>query len=202
MRKSGLKFVIALLLAVCGATAWGLTTDRDQSVEIEADWAEADDKRRVTVYKGQVVLTQGSIRITGDTLTMHFDKHDSLVKLVALGNRATFRQLPDGETDYQRAKAKRIEMFPEKDLMVLLGKSLAWQGKDRISADRIDFDTYRSKVKARTVKPSTQAAGAKKPITGRVRITIAPKKKCRDPAKPDGPCHKCRRGEKEDRSCK
>ncbi len=201
MPRDTLRLCLALLLALYGTGAWSLTTDRDQSVEIEADWAEADDKRRVTVYKGQVVLMQGSIRITGDTLTMHFDKHDSLVKLVALGNRATFRQLPDGETDYQRAKAKRIEMFPDKDLMVLLGESLAWQGKDRISADRIDFDTYSSKVKARTRKPAA-AGGVLQQKPGRVRITIAPKKKCRDPAKPGAPCHKCRRGEKEDRSCK
>ena len=29
-------------------------TDKDQPISIEADWAEADDARRVTVYKGRL----------------------------------------------------------------------------------------------------------------------------------------------------
>ena len=65
------RTVSALLLAalVAGApAARALSTDRDQPIEIEADFAELDDSRGVTMYKGNVIVTQGSLKLTGESL--------------------------------------------------------------------------------------------------------------------------------------
>ena len=45
-----------------------LSSDKDQPIEIEADHAKLDDIQRVAVYQGDVVITQGSIRLNGDIL--------------------------------------------------------------------------------------------------------------------------------------
>ncbi len=178
-RATGL--LAGALLAALGLPAWALSTDRDQPIEIEADRAEADDSRRVTVYQGNVILDQGTLRITGDTVTIYFDESGELTKLVSIGRPARFRQLPDGESEYRRARAQRMEYYAKQDLIVLLGKAAYGQGKDRITAERIVYDSRRSRIKADSAARAPAGAGkqAGKPDGGRVRIKIMPRKKSR-----------------------
>ncbi|MFT5445254.1 MAG: lipopolysaccharide export system protein LptA [Gammaproteobacteria bacterium] len=160
-----------------------LSTDRDQSIEIEADSAESDDAKGLAIYKGDVVIVQGTLKITGDHVTIHYDKDGDFTKMITLGRPANFNQLPDGKADkavnYQRAKASRMEYYKATDTIVLLGNAVYGQGGDRIAADRIDYDSRNSRMKARTMTASAKkkGSGAKAKKPGRVRITIKPKKK-------------------------
>ncbi len=176
-----LAFAAGLLLV---PAALALSTDREQPIHIEADSAEADDAKGITIYKGDVVITQGSLKITGDHVTIYYDENNDFTEMVTLGNPARFRQLPDGEKDeeanYQRARASRMEYYKQKDTIVLLGNAVYGQGGDRVAADRIDYDSRNSRMKARTLASSGN--GDKKASTedgkkSRVRITIQPKKK-------------------------
>ena len=51
-----------------------MATDREQPVNIEADWAEwsRTDEGRIGVYRGNAVVSQGSLNIKGDEITMFF----------------------------------------------------------------------------------------------------------------------------------
>jgi len=175
MRNCSLK-LLAALIAVSGAPpAIALSTDRDQPITIEADRAEADDARQVTIYRGNVVLDQGTLRITGSTLTIYYDQAGELAKIVSLGSPARFRQLPDGETEYRKARALRMEFYAKKDLIILLGKAVYGQGADRLAAERIVYDSRRSRVQADSgVSAKAKTAGKKK---SRIRIKIMPRKK-------------------------
>jgi len=185
-RRTDLALTLATglaLLAACPAPALALATDREQPIEIEADSAEADDGKRVTIYRGDVVITQGTLRISGDQVTIHYDEGNDFTKMVTLGNPARFRQLPDGKTDedanYQQARASRMEYYKENDTIVLLGNAQYGQGGDQIAADRIDYDAKNSRMKARTMTASSKnkADAKQQKKKGRVRITIQPKKK-------------------------
>ena len=174
--------VLALALAMFWAAppAGALSTDRDQPIDIWADKAEADDARRVTIYRGNVVIVQGSLRIEGDTVWIHYDDNDDLTKLVSEGRQAHFRQLPDGEKDYRTAYANRLEYYKGNDLIVMLGDAKYGQGPDRINAERIVYDSRLARMKADAGAPA--AADAREPEAprekpGRVRIRIVPKKK-------------------------
>jgi lipopolysaccharide export system protein LptA len=185
MNRTRTDTLLALLAAALLAPPAGaLTSDREQPILIEADSAEADDVKRTTVYKGEVVIDQGTLRITGDHVTIHYDERGDFTKLIALGNPARFRQLPDGqkneESNFQRARASRMEYYKESDTIVLLGNAVYGQGGDRVAADRIEYDSRNSRMKARTVAASKEKkkAGAEQPQKKRrVRITIQPKKK-------------------------
>nr|VFJ58332.1 MAG: lipopolysaccharide export system protein LptA [Candidatus Kentron sp. DK] len=155
-------FLTSLLLI---PSAHALSTDKNQPIHVEADWAEADDMRRTTVYKGAVVITQGSLRINGDTVTLYYDKDHELTKVEINGRPAQFRQRPDDGKKEQRARANRMEYFTDRDLIILLGDAQSWQGARRISADRIEFDTKRSRVKAH----NTESGKSKK---SRVKIVV------------------------------
>src|SRR5690554_7907613 len=63
----------ALLLAGCcllPAMASALPSDSEQPIHIQADTAELDDKKGTAIYRGDVVITQGTLKITGHTVTL------------------------------------------------------------------------------------------------------------------------------------
>lgn len=178
MNNSILALLALSLLAPPSALA--LPTDSEQPVKIEADWAEADEVRRITIYKGRVIVEQGTIRITGDVVTMYYNESSELNKLVSVGRPARFRQQVDAAGTMQRARGGRIEYLVPKDTMILLSNATLSEGGKKVSADRIVYDTLNGKLKAE-VNPQLAAkgegAGAPKRPKGRVLITIEPEKK-------------------------
>ena len=170
MKDKVYSTLLALLIAGGAASVWALSSDREQPINIEADQAEADDVRRVTIYRGDVIITQGTLEINGDIVTIHFDERQEMTKLVAQGKPAKFKQQPDGNEAMQNAEAKTLEFYAHNDTIVLLGNAVSWQGDNRIEAEKIVYDTRKGRVRA----DSGGEAGASK---GRVTITIAPSKK-------------------------
>ena len=182
MSRTSSSLGVALAIALFTGQAFGLSTDREQPINIEADQAEADDNLGVTIYRGDVIITQGSMRILGDTVTIHFDANQDITKVVAKGNLAKFRQQPDGEADFQNAEAKTLEFYTTEDTIVMLGSAHSWQGNNRIKAERIVYDTKAGKVKADSfVTTGGESSSGDGESSGRVSITIAPKKKKETP---------------------
>jgi lipopolysaccharide export system protein LptA len=179
-RAGACALVLGLALGLAAPASLALRTDRDKPIEIEADRAEADDARHVTIYRGNVVIVQGTLRIEGDTVWIHYDENDELTKLVSEGRQAHFRQLPDDGDEYRMAYADRLEYYRANDLIVMLGGARYGQGADQINAQRIVYDSRLARMKAdsgtRVAQPGA-APGTEAPAGGRVRIKIVPKKK-------------------------
>ena len=174
-----IKLLLAALLCLPGAVS-ALATDREKDIEIEADTAEIDDAKKVTIYTGDVIITQGTLRITGSKVSIYYDSDSNFVKLVSVGKPARFRQLPDGkekiDRNYQAAHADRMEYIKAKDLIVLLGNAVYGQEGSKITADRIEYDSRKGRMRARSVKARTKTKTGKKKKS-RVHIIIPAKKK-------------------------
>ncbi len=170
---------LAAVVAFTPALAPALSTDDEQPIVIEAAEAEADNKTRITVYRGDVVITQGTRRITGDTVWIHYDTSNTITKAISVGKLATFQQLADGNEEYTKADAERMEYYADRDLIILIGKARYRKGEDVITAPRIEYYSVLGHVKA---GPQTNGGEAGAPAAGetqgsdRVRITITPKK--------------------------
>ena len=175
-RRATRRLVAGLLLA-SAAHVCALSTDSDQPIAIEADRAEHDDARRVTVYRGEVVIDRGSLRILGDTVTVQFDGQGEVTKLVSVGAPAHFRQLPDGQTRHRKGWAKRMEYFPQQDLLVLF-EDARYETSDgsRVQADRLVYDSLNARFKALTDTADKGDRTTGGTSSGRVRIRIAPQK--------------------------
>ena len=179
VRRLGCGLAAALVLAGA-APVHALSTDSDQPIDIVADGAEHDDARRITTYRGNVVIDQGSLHITADTVVVMFDAHDRVMKITSVGAPAHFRQLPDRATGYRKAWAKQMEYFPEQDLINLVGEARYEKDGSHVQADRLVYDSLNARFRALTDAAASapgdgdQAAG-KKPE--RVRIQIKPRKK-------------------------
>ena len=167
-------FICAILLFT--TSVWALSTDKDQPIEIEADSADLDDAKGVTIYRGNVVLIQGSVRMTGDTMTVYFTD-DELDTMIMEGKPATYRQLPDDSEIYDEAEALRMEYYELKNLVILIDKASFKQEGLSFSGNRIEYDTLHSRIKARgSVKQ--QAGSSSSGSSGeRVKIILKPRKK-------------------------
>ena len=180
-RTRRLKGWLAAALLLAGAEQAGaLSTDRDQPIAIQADRAEHDDARRTTIYRGNVVIDQGSLHITGDTVTIRFDARDEPSKITSVGAPAHFRQLPDGGTDHRKAWAKRMEYFPGQDLIALFGEARYEKDGSRVQADRLVYDSRNARFKALMDAPevsSDEDGQATGQTPNRVRIRIGPRRK-------------------------
>lgn len=155
--------LLVLALAACPAGAGALSTDRDQPVRIDAGSASLDHQNRIATYRGDVVIVRGSLRITGDQVTMQFDEGYDLETLVAEGEPAHFeQQLDSGPT--QKGNAARIEYRVEDGAMIFLGSAQIAQGEFLMQAERIDYDSFTGSI---------QGVGDKaKPDGPRVTITL------------------------------
>lgn len=176
MRRTYLSFLAVLWLFLGALDAQGLESDREEPIEIEADQAEADDEQKMTVYRGRVVITQGTLRIRGDVVTIYFDENNTISRLIAEGDLADFRQRPEEDEEFHNAQANRMEWFADKNTIVLLGNAESWQGDNRIQADRIVYDTLNGRVLADAREPEGEdAESPDSTASQRVRITITPK---------------------------
>ena len=163
MKLSNLMiFWIALLIA---NPVLALSTDRKQPISIEADEAMIDDAKGIAVYTGNVIVSQGSIRINSAKLTLHYTNKQTLEKAVATGKPVRFKQTPDGKKPDLHAKAHRMEYYAHKDMLHLTKEAMVWQGEDKFTGAHISYDTKRGIIRAEKGKSKT----------GRVSVTIQPK---------------------------
>ncbi len=179
MRKQRLilPLIISLFCSLGQPPVFALSTDKDQPIEVEADEAELDDRNNVSIYRGNVVVTQGSIEMTGDIMTVYNTEGHELDHIIMEGNPATYKQLPDDSETYDQATALRIEYNELKSLVVLVRDAWVKQEGSTLAGERIEYNTELSRVKAwnrpRDGKPGTTSAPEKK---SRVKLILKKKK--------------------------
>ena len=169
-----LKVSLALLAAVMAIDVGALATDSQQPIEIQADFAELDDQQGKTIYLGNVVVIQGSIKMMGDKLRVNFSVDRDLEDVYIEGRPAYFKQTPDNGEDVV-GEALLIEYHAQKSLLHLIQKARLTQGKRLFEGDRINYDTEKSVITARAAPKTRDAKGPPKK-RDRVRVIIPPRK--------------------------
>lgn len=157
-RAGRLCMLLALLLPMPGQA---LKSDRSQPVRIRAHKAVIDEKTGTSTYTGNVIVTQGTLRITADRIIVYRkDRH--LTRIVANGAPATFRQRVENRKGYVRGQARNMEYLAGRNVVVLRNKARLRQAGNLFRSGRIVYDLNRDRVRA--------GAGG----NGRVDITIEP----------------------------
>ncbi|MDA9710830.1 lipopolysaccharide transport periplasmic protein LptA [Luminiphilus sp.] len=156
-------WIFALLSAV-NAT-WALDSDREQPIQIVADVAVRDEVAGETRYEGNVVLTQGSLQITAEKLSIQHTESGA-DRIVATGSPATLIQQPTPDQTPVDASAQRIEYIRSEDLVRLLENARIAQNGSTLSGNQIDYLVSQRSVRA---KGTPGASGE-----GRVEVVIPP----------------------------
>ncbi len=161
------KVLIAgLLLLPCLALA--LPSDRQQPISINSDTADIDNKQGISIYRGNVVMIQGTTRITGDVITIYSTARE-ITKVVATGGkeRAYFEELQSKQQGVVQAWGETIKYDVANETVELLKNAQFAQKGDTFKGEKIDYDISGQTVVA---KGASNQGG-----NGRVQMVIQPK---------------------------
>ncbi|MFT4630369.1 MAG: lipopolysaccharide export system protein LptA [Dinoroseobacter sp.] len=162
------------LLAATTTQVLALSTDRDQPAEIEADDIEFDFKNGTRTYIKNVLVVQGTLRITADKVIANYGEKD-LENATAWGSLARFKQRPDDKPDDTEGWARKIIVDQVKNTITLIGKAALKQGPNTARGDTIVYNMATDKMKISGAS-KVQSAG---------KDGQAPKRKLDDPFKDD-----------------
>jgi len=178
-----LATVLLVLLVISGLPARAERADRDKPINLEADRVTIDDAKRVSVFEGNVVLTQGTLVIRADRMIVREDAQ-GFNHGTAYGDLASFRQKRDGVDEYVEGYAERIEYDGKAERLQMFNRALMKRGADEVRGSYISYDQPTEFF--RVVGAQEKGAGGSAP--GRVRAVIQPKSKdegkAQEPAAP------------------
>ncbi|MBA1271933.1 lipopolysaccharide transport periplasmic protein LptA [Stutzerimonas azotifigens] len=165
--------LLSLAAALLASTnLWALPEDRNQPIRVQADSAELDDRQGVAVYRGDVVITQGSMKITGNTVTITQNQNGDVEVFTAVGRPAYYEQKPAADKQIVQAYGLTIQYFASNERIVLLDQARVVQEGNTFEGEKIVYDTQRQIVNA------GRASGAEVSTPRpRVDMVIQPRKR-------------------------
>jgi len=174
-----IALVAALALALSSPAVRAERADREQPVNIEADRVTVDDRNKVHIFEGSVVLTQGTLTIKGDKLVVT-QGADGFQTGVATGTGkrlASFRQKREGSDEFVDGEAERIEYDSRAERARLFNQARVISGGDEVRGHYIEYDAMSENYLV-TNQPGAAPSGANG--DGRVRAVIQPKSSAPD----------------------
>lgn len=178
-----IKFVTAMLV-VASANIHALPDDWQQEMTILSDSAEIDRRAGTVVYLGNVILTQGTLRIEADRL-MILRNSDTLEKAVAEGDRARYQQQIEVDKPPTKALGNRIDYYTGDRRIVITGGAELEQEGNLFSGERITYDMESETVRAdgsTNNQTGLDDALTKDDESGRIKVIIQPPKTDMDTA--------------------
>jgi lipopolysaccharide export system protein LptA len=132
-------------MALLPGLSVALESDRNQPIELAADSVDIDENQGRSVYKGDVDLRQGTMRLLADIVTV-YQQARKPTKIIAEGRPVKFSQ--QSESGPVKGEAQRMEYEVGSENLVMIGNAVVIQNKDSMRSDRITYDRVRSVVKA------------------------------------------------------
>jgi len=142
---------------------------------ILSDHAELDRKAGVVIYEGNVILTQGTLRIESERLLI-IRTDNTLEKAVAEGTAkkpARYQQQINPGKPLTKAHAQRIDYFARQREVNIQGNAQLQQDGNLFSGERILYDMTKETVSASggtSTSGQTGGNGEKQ----RIKVVIQP----------------------------
>ncbi|MCL2645356.1 MAG: lipopolysaccharide transport periplasmic protein LptA [Betaproteobacteria bacterium] len=169
-----LSAAIAFLLSVA-MPVHAQTPDRNQPVNIDADKVTVDDRSKIHVFEGSVVLTQGTLMLRGDKIVVTQDAsgfHNG-VATAGKGRLVSFRQRRVSDGAWVDGEAERIEYNSQSERTKLFNRAQIRSTGNLVRGQYIEYDatTENYLVTDAPGRPS----GTAPPAGSRVHVTIQPR---------------------------
>jgi len=146
--KNSLKLLVVSALLTASLPAFALTGDSEKPVNIDSQNQQLDMLGNVATFTGNVIVTQGSIKITADKVVVTRPGGDSKKTVVdAYGAPATFYQLQDNGKPV-KGNASKMHYELANDFVELTGNAYLEQLDSNIKGDRITYMVKQQKMQA------------------------------------------------------
>ena len=184
MRKShvGSAVLVFLGAALACSSAWSQPGRGDggddpyrllQIEQVQEELDLLDEQKAESVYTGNVFVQQGSMQIRADQVTVHHREDRHPQHIIAVGKPATYRQRPDNKKEDVTAKASKLQVYPQRDLVRLERDARVTQEGNVYTGNIIEYDNKNDVIKMKGNIGTTDTGKQKK---GRIRMTIQPTK--------------------------
>ena len=185
LKKHNLALGLLLGVLSCGAIA--LESDRQQPLKIVADSAELNDKDGTATYTGNVILTQGSLKIQADYLLIK--TADNKVTFVsARGNPARFSQQPAEDQLPVKASGLGADYDVKAQTLTLRRKASVVQNDNTFKGEEIVYELQNQRLKAvgqTKDTPKGEGSGRVEMILPSASVAPETSAKPAEPAKPE-----------------
>ena len=171
------RIITGLLLYLLIQTAYALDDDANQPAFLDADDMEIDFTKGVRIYRGNVVFTQGSMRLNCDKLVTYLDDNQALEEAICTGDPARFKQRPQDQDDDVRSSALEITLNQTNDLLILENQARIEQGDSIITGNKVTYNLATRKAKVTGGQSIQSDSGSESQDNSRARIVIQPRKK-------------------------
>ncbi len=148
INKLSLKLLLTSTLLAISLPALAVEGDTDQPIHIESDHQSLDMQGNVATFTGNVVVTQGTIKINADKVVVTRPGGESGKETVdGYGNPATFYQMQDSGKPV-KGHAAHMHYELQNDFVVLTGKAYLEQQDSNITGDKITYLVKEQKMQA------------------------------------------------------
>ena len=164
----------ALLVSIIAFSSSCLAFDKDnhQTITVESDKAERNEKTGLTQYSGNVIIRQGSLIIEANSVEIHY-ADNQVNRIICNGNPARYQQ-KSSTGEQVLARAETIEYVPAKKLVNLKTNASLSKNGTLIKGDSINYDV---------VSETWRAKGDNKSNQKRIQLVIPPLQKPKELAK-------------------
>ena len=167
-----MRLALPLLVLALAGPAWAEKGDREKEIVVGADRLVADDANRTSTFEGNVIVTQGTMRMTAAKVTVKEDAQRHKF-YVANGSPVTFRQKRDNVDEWVEGFAARAEFDDRNDVLKLYDNARVKSNQNELTGDFISYD-----MKREVAEVSGAAPGKAVPANaGRVKVIIIPPRK-------------------------
>ena len=163
-----LRFALCLLTLLPTFSS-GLESDREQPIRIQADAAIVDETSGSSVYKGNVIITQGTLEVTANEVET-FTAAGEVIQIIATTGKdskvlAHYQQQINEAMEMVVADAQKITYLIQEERLHLAGNASLQKVQDVFTGQLLSYDLERGIVNLNSLGGSD-----------RVKMTITPKK--------------------------
>lgn len=125
-----------------------LPSDANQPIKLLADKATYSERTGVTSYSGNVIITQGTLRLTADDITVNLSQQRSINSAVATGRPATMQQIVTQEKGLAKGQANKIDYNAVTGIITLTGNAKLNQNGASFAGNVIRYSLKAGDVEA------------------------------------------------------
>lgn len=135
------------LMGVC-LSANALPSDANEPIRLLADKATYSERTGITSYSGNVIITQGTLKLTANNITVNLSPSRSINSAVASGSPATMQQVITKEKGLAKGQANKIDYNAVSGIITLKGNAKLVQNGASFAGNVIRYSLKAGDVEA------------------------------------------------------
>ena len=133
--------------------------DKRESLLIEANYGEVNERSGYTTYRGEVSIVQGSLQILADEVQIKTKENGDIIEVTATSKQGLSKpariEKISSSTEKLRATAQEIKYLVEKQQVKLTGNAIVQKNNDEFMGELVYYDIKLGVVKIDKGEKST-----------------------------------------------